>query len=166
VNWGWRNWKFDWRQRQVIFNRRPYVSHSLTVIDRRHLPFARVAPGRGPEFGRLAQRPDRPPVPRAFNRNGGPPRPSTAPRQPFDPKSVRGFPPSRPALPGGTHPGALNGMDRGGIASRNSQRGQASMQPHPAPQHAAPPPRAAAPSRPPAHAAPRPAQPNRGGRGR
>ena len=178
VNWGWKNWKFDWRQPSVIFNRKPYVSHSLTVIDRRHTPYAHAVPGHGPEVGRLAQRPDErrgvPPAgvrtglaERSFrNRNDGPPRPLTAPRAPADPKSVRGFPESRPrSAPGGTHPGALNGTERGGIASRNSQRGQASMQPHLAPQRAAPSPRAAAPARPPARSAPRPVQPNRGGRG-
>jgi len=179
VNWGWRNWKFDWHERRVVFNRRPYVSHSLTVINRRLVSRPRGPEVRGPETGRLVQRPEeKPGNPPAMirrgtepakpfrNPGGEPPRPLATPREPVDSKSARGFPaPKSPSSPAGTHTGAFNGIDRGGIASRNSQRGQASMQPHQAParpaasaSHVAQGPRGGSP--------PRSAQSNRGGRGR
>jgi hypothetical protein len=145
VRWGGRNWNVDWHGRRVLVNRQPFVSHSPTAIDRR--PVVRTTRTPAPLKPTAA------------------PKPSGPPPQPSNPRPARGFPEQRPATPpSGTHSGAINANNPGGVASHESQRGQASMGARPAPSpRAAPPPRTAAP---PPKSAPPPTGPGRTGRGR
>ena|SRR5579862_7293398 len=177
--WGSRNWNFDWRQHRVMFDRQPFVSHSPSVIDR-HLP-PRVAPAepRGRADVRPGARPTPPPPnpapgrgraevkpePRGASGTGAlPPKPATpAPPAPTA-RGARGFPEPHPtAPPSGTHSGAMSGINHGGTASQNSQRGQSSMGARPSapPSHPSGPP--AAPRTPPSQP---PANPGRGRGGR
>ena len=193
--WGSRNWNFDWRQRRVVFNRQPFVSHSPSVIDRRAEPRASRAPAMPPAPPRPGQPPDRnrpgaqsdvrpgqPPIlpqpgrGREDNRFGTRPATGQAAPKPFappvmesNPRAARGFPEQRPAVPpAGTHAGAMNQIDRGGAASHDTQRGQASMGARQAPSPRAEPPARSAGPGPGRSAGPPPARtaPPNQGRGR
>jgi hypothetical protein len=176
MNWGARNWHFDWHSRRVLFNRAPFVSRSPSVIDRHPVvrppqpfpgppPGARTPPNRGgaptpapatrgmrtpPPDTRVEQAPAAP----------RPPRPSEPPKMPPDPKVARGFPAKGPqSPPSGTRTGAMSGVDHGGTTTQTSQRGRSSMGVPPAP-----PPKPSTTS--PKPAAPPPTPPGRGrGRG-
>ena len=105
--WGWHHWDADWRDRRVMHDHDPYVSHSRTFIDRNH--FYRGGPGfrGGPAFHDGGPGFHGGP---AFH-DGGP-----------------GFHGSAaPHIQPGTRSGAFSGFDHGGVARSFSARGHSSV---------------------------------------
>ncbi len=151
VDWGWKNWGFDWGHRRVMFQRNYFTSHSPSIVDRHYAP-------RPPAHGERPVPPvGRPPVAIA---RPAPPKPGMPVVKPgADPKGDRGFPQAKPtAPPSGTRAGAFTGINHGGTASNNSSHGQSSM--------GARPPAQSRPSGPSRSSAPPASHPSGPGRGR
>ena len=133
LGWAWRDWGFDWRHRRMTYNHAPYISHSMTFVNRHNVDHQSAYPDRGaahfdqrpPRFGpgdaqfdrgatRLGQGDTR------FNRSAA-----------FDggiPQRAPAFA-GRAGIPGnlGVHSGAFSGFDHGGTVSGFSSRGRSSF---------------------------------------
>jgi Protein of unknown function (DUF3300) len=153
--WGWHNWNCNWRGRQVVYNRAPYVSRSATFYNRRGFYGGSAArgPGRGPQrpgAGAPGRRPSGSIAPNHGFQGGA--RPGTqnargpqageraqpsrnftaAPRsgvmvRPFNGNSAaaRGY--AAPRGQTGMQSGAFSGYDHGGQTMGFAARGRASL---------------------------------------
>ncbi len=184
VNWGWRNWTFDWTRRRVTFHREEWISRSPTMVDRRPSYRGPAEAGRRPLPPPPEQRPQQRQQPPAGRRGieprpgegprgpvaqpreqqpVAPPKPAATPPAPANPRRDRGFPQAEPTTPpAGTRTGALSGYNPGGTVTNNSQRGRESLG-HAGRGSGPPPQRQAAP---PSRQTPPPAKRKDEGRGR
>jgi hypothetical protein len=47
--WGWNHWGYDWHDHRMIYNHRPYISHSRTIVNRNSFSHGNF--NRGDTFG-------------------------------------------------------------------------------------------------------------------
>jgi Protein of unknown function (DUF3300) len=115
--WGWNHWAYDWHHRggRIVFDRRPYISHSPAIVRRGNFEAGRrgFVGGSGSFRNNIPRQGFQQPRPgNSFNR----PAPNVRPAQPNVPRPNPGM-----------HSGAFSGVRPGGEARGFSNRGAASV---------------------------------------